>query len=225
MDLTRFDINGSVTAMKEFFDACVTAGLFASVTLTDDTDLTIKDANSNTLCTFEFQGTSTDQVCVVTVYPAANTAAIPSSAYWTGAVISTAYLCDNGAYIEFYRAANNSRFPIIMAKTNRGRLAFLYSMANDSSSGDASMNYTSIKCIAWGDETTGGLTTDAGIANNQTVLCRIPTQAKPLETSYLTDCYRISHAPAFSYRVKQIMINDKVYLTNGYYALEIGGAA
>ena len=219
MELTRFDINGSAAAMKTFLDACVTAGLFADVTLTDDTDLTIRDADGNTLCTFAFQGASADQVCIVTVYPDADTAALPSSAYWTGAVISTTYLCDNGAYIEFYRAANNSRFPIIMAKTNRGRLAFLYSTANDAGAGDMTMNYTSIKCIAWGDEASGGLITDAGVLNNQTVLCRVPTQAKPLDTSYLADCYRISHAPAFAYRVKQIRINDRVYLTNGYYAI------
>ena len=225
MELTRFDINGSAAAMKTFLDACVTAGLFDSVTLTDDTDLAIKDADGNTLCTFEFGGASADQVCVVTVYLDANTTTLPSEIYWTGTVITSAYLCDNGAFIEFYRSAYNSRFPIIMAKTNHGKLAFLYStQTQDATVGASILNYTAIRCVTWGDGATGGTKTDDGTVGNQTVLCRIPTQAKQLDISYLTDCYRISHAPVFAYRVKQIMINDTVYLTNGYYALKIGGA-
>ncbi len=220
MSLIKNDINGSVTTLKTFFDTCVSAGFLSNVTIENDSELIIKDANNNTLCIFSFQSTSENSVCIIDIYIDANTVVHPSSAYWSQAIIATAYLCDNGIYLEFYRSDNFSRFSIIIAKTNQNKIGFLYSTAFDSSYGDSTMNYRNIKCVTWGDNADGGTTTDEGTVNNQTVFCPIPTQAKSFNTSYLVNCYRISHSPLFTYRVKEISLNNETYLTNGYYAIK-----
>ena len=215
MAITRYDINGSLTALKAALEA-LGDGWFSSIELDNDetpTTLTCKDEDGNTI--LEWYKSSNQY----------GAKAFKDSTHFHGSAATSSntynpqYLYkvgNNGAVIKANTLANL----YIIAKTNDGRIAITIP-----NSGTSSVN--SLFATCWGDDIaltdsitiTGSSGSGTGVGNH-TLLVPIPLHGTYEENLYIPKAFFMPAVqPNMRGVVQELTGESGTYLTNGYVAL------
>ena len=214
MAVTTTYINGDIAKVKAVLESL---DFFDSVTYDDDTtptSITLKDASSNTLAVLTVSTTT-----VITAYLSAG---VPQSAtYSTGSTqINYAYSCPNGVIFSggSPASANNNIFSILIAKTNKDTVAFVFSKAVYSSSTWTGC-FKNIYCIAWGDsEPVSSYDSMFMLKHPQTEIVPFLTNSPDAHTTaafYIMYGTYYDSAPI----LQNFTLVGQTYFTTGYWAI------
>ena len=211
-------IRASISSQQQFKDwltANFVPSLFKSVTISDDT-ITATDDADNIVFTMS--------TGVFRAYRAAeNYIEFSTGGYsifgtsWPADVIG----CSNG-FIMTVRVgiSGNTRFAWLCSKTNNGEPAMIFNSYG--SSVDASLFYSGIKHVAFGDSPTLQTTTTTFTpeANQQTILCPFGTNPDTNTTSYTPNAFFMPMGQNYAQGMGKFILNADTYITNGYWAVK-----
>lgn len=210
MAISSTYIGGDTNTLKSFLED---SGLFDSVTISGDV-ITIADADSNTLATFDGSNGLT-----LTAYSDATHSA---SRAWSGANYGAriGYKCANGVLILVSGLSSGYYgywAHILISKTNNNKVAFVFS-SNDTAAGDS--NFKNFYSVAWGDSASISSRTMTPNDSTQTQLVPFLTTADVGDASYTPKAFFLLYGQFYSMGYGKLNIENVTYLTNGYWAIK-----
>lgn len=198
MAITKTYINSDMTALQTFLND---SGLFDSVTL-DDSTVTCKDADGNTLVTFAKSGNST----TVTLYASAS---VSNSVTHSSSTPTYGYSCSNGLLIQS-GSGNYAGYDLI-TKTNNDKIAIVSSSAPSATNGCA---------IAWGDAAPLSNFQYSENTRNQTIVCPFATNSDEGTVSYTPNAGYMPFGQYYGMGYGKIVMDGVTYLTNGHWVIK-----
>lgn len=127
--------------------------------------------------------------------------------------------CDNGFIIEnLYYTAQTGKIILMVSKTNNGVPAVIFSYLYNNKTVPY---YTSIKHVAFGDNATLATnTTFTPESGQQTNFCTFCTNADIEDVSYTPKAFYLPMHSAYNSGIGKFLSGGKVYITNGYWAID-----
>ena len=130
--------------------------------------------------------------------------------------------CDNGVILdgEISDGSGNGRhFAMLFTKTNNDKIAIVFPSALSSTSGQQYKN--ALNHVALGDSTTISTTTTfTPESGNQTNFCTFCTNADITDVSYTPKAFYLPMHSAYNSGIGKFLSGGKVYITNGYWAID-----
>ena len=132
--------------------------------------------------------------------------------------------CDNGFMVSGKvedSSYNQKDFAFLCAKTNNGKPAIIFQ--SDLSRSGANVYTQTIHHIAFGDTTSTALfttTTFTPEAAQQTIMCGFGTNADITDVSYTPKAFYMPMHSAYNQGIGKFLCGGKVYITNGYWAID-----
>lgn len=129
--------------------------------------------------------------------------------------------CDNGIIMEGgYWTTDTGKIPMLIAKTNNGVTAIIFSYQYDSKT---VAYYKTIKHVAFGDsETLATNTTFTPESGQQTTLVPFSTNAKIGSISYTPDAFYMPISQNYNSGIGKFIMGGSIWITNGYWAIRDG---
>ena len=215
MSITQTYLNLSIAELKLFLGTLVPK-YFASVVYTDNTSVTCKDSDGNTIFTVAVDNGS----WTYTAYADSENFVSKTSSY---AKPVYGYVCNNGAMIvcavNAISDATGIRGSVVISKTNNNKTGFIIS---GGSSGSASDSYNNFVTGVWGDVTplTSNYSYGSGVTNHtQTQMFPFVTHCALGEKSYFPNAFFIPVAQTRTV-FGELVADGVSYVTNGYWAIK-----
>lgn len=124
----------------------------------------------------------------------------------------------NGGIMVIAGSESSNEMSLILTKTNNDVTAVI---VGSGTSNRANALTQSIIAAAWGDAEDATKTrTFYPSAQNQTQFVSFTTYAKPDTTSYTPNAFYLPDGQYYSLEYGKFIVNGKLYITNGYWAIE-----
>ena len=194
--------------------------MFGSVTESSGT-ITCKDSSNNTLLTLVKSGGGTS--FTVTAYASASLSNATTWSYGTSSsqvVLTYAYSCANGVMIRF----DGSQYAatVLIAKANTtGKLIIAY----PSSLNTPANVYKTFYSVSWGDVAPLSTFSISTNSRNQDAVFPFVSCCDTGAQSYTPDAGAILSGQYYGMGFGKIILDDNVWLTNGYWCIRDGAAA
>ena len=215
MSITQTYLNLSIAELKLFWGTLVPK-YFASVVYTDNTSVTCKDSDGNTIFTVAVDNGN----WTYTAYADSQNFVSKTSSY---AKPVYGYVCNNGAMIvgavNAISDATGIRGSVVISKTNNDKTGFIISGALSSSVSDLYNNFVT---GVWGDVTplTSNYSYGSGVTNQtQTQMFPFVTHCALGEKSYFPNAFFIPVAQTRTV-FGELVADGVSYVTNGYWAIK-----
>ena len=207
----QMQVLADLAALASWMQANAVPKFFKAVTY-DNSTITCTDDDDNTI--LEITAGS------VTAYRSATSSVAMTDGYATlfGVNNITLISCANGFMFETEYASNAKKAAVLVAKTNNDKTAFIFSIPESNSL--TTQYYTDIHHVAWGDNTTIETTTSfVPEAAQQTAIVKFATNANIGEVSNTRYAYYMPMNQNYASGIGKFVLNDDVYITNGYWAI------
>ena len=217
MSITQTYLNTSISELKTFLGTLVPK-YFASVVYTDNTSVTCKDSDRNTIFTVAVDNGS----WTYTAYADSENFVSKTSSY---AKPVYGYVCNNGAMIlgagnaSAISDATNLCFSVVISKTNNNKTGFVIAASSSASVSDLYSNFVT---GVWGDviPLTSRYTYSSGVTNHtQTQMFPFVTHCALGEKSYFPNAFFIPVAQTRAV-FGELVADGVSYVTNGYWAIK-----
>ena len=215
MAITQTYLNSSIAELKLFLGTLVPK-YFASVVYTDNTSVTCKDSDGNTIFTVAVDNGN----WTYTAYADSQNFVSKTSSY---AKPVYGYVCNNGAMIlganSAISDATGIRGSVVISKTNNNKTGFIISGALSSSASDL---YSNVVTGVWGDviPLTSNYSYSSGVTNHtQTQMFPFVTHCALGEKSYFPNAFFIPVAQTRAV-FGELVADGVSYVTNGYWAIK-----
>lgn len=214
MSITRAQVSGLSELATWLNDNCT--AFFNSVTYESDV-LTATDKNDSVV--MEICGTQNSGY--LRAYRS-ESSYISASMYQNafGGTINV-IKCDNGIIIDATYYQNIGRkFGVLISPSNNDELAIIFSYGGTDTSGDNYL-YNKLQHVALGDSTTMSTTTTfTPESGQQTNFCTFCTNADITDVSYTPKAFYLPMHSAYNSGIGKFLSGGKVYITNGYWAID-----
>lgn len=194
-------------------------GYFAAVTYDSSTNtVTCKNEDADTVLTI---ATASNNYVAITFY--INSSAYVSRSYQYFQTIDAVYASANGIILHFkYEYGGIYGLDILLTQTNNGDVAIVFPDDGSMTAGRESSLYSNLRCIAWGDDTTGANFSFVPSNANQTQIVPFISNPPYGTVSYMQNAYYVIYGQYYGIGLGTIIIDGMIYLTNGYWAIKDG---
>lgn len=219
MSITRAQVT-TLAELAAWMQANAVPNIFKSVTY-NNSILTATDADDNTVLTIKGTQSSDDYFRAYREennYIGVNFGRFPHNTQSTINIIG----CDNGFMfncVVHNTSYQDAKFAALVTKTNNDRVAIIFPSTAPSSS--PQQYTTALNHVAFGDSATIGTTTTfTPESGNQTNFAAFCTNADITDTSYTPNAFYLPMHSAYSSGIGKFLSGNKVYITNGYWAID-----
>ena len=215
MAITRAQVTG-LDNVAAWLTANFVPSFFKSVTVSDDV-LTAIDADNNPIFVVD-----NSQKKFLAYRGENNAIEMTNNGY---AIIGSRVVdligCANGFILDHATQTGSKTFALLCAKTNNGKVAVIFNIANNGSSAYGS----GVKHVALGDsESISTTTTFTSESGQQTSFATWCTNADAGVASYTPNAYFMPMGQVYSNGIGKFIIGTDTYITNGYWAIKDGGS-